>query len=82
MGKPAFFFAPGNSAELRDKLELLAASPELVRHIGRQARQRAEARHTSDAHYETLMNIYGSVMRPPRVVALSQTLHGVPSSRG
>ena len=81
-GETGFFFAPGNSAELRDKLKVLAASPELVRNIGRQARQRAQARHTSDAHYETLMNIYGSVMKPRPMVALSQSLHGVPSSRG
>jgi glycosyltransferase involved in cell wall biosynthesis len=81
-GETGCLFTPGNSAELRGKLELLAGSPELVTRMGRQARQQVETRHTPDAHYEKLMNIYGAVMRPLRMVALSQSRDGVPSSCG
>jgi glycosyltransferase involved in cell wall biosynthesis len=62
-GETGLLFAHGNSVELRAKLELLAASPELVRRMGRQARQQAETRNTADAHYLTLMNIYGDGMK-------------------
>jgi glycosyltransferase involved in cell wall biosynthesis len=64
-------FSHGDSAELREKLELLAASPELARRMGRQARQQAEKMNTADVYYVALMNLYGDVTQNLRMVCQS-----------
>jgi len=71
-GETGLLFAPGNSAELRAKLELLTASPELVRRMGRQARQQVETGNTGDAHYLTLINIYSDLISVSRMAPLSE----------
>ena len=81
-GENGVFFASGESADLRAKLEMLAASPEFVRRIGQRARQQVEARYTSDAHYERLMNLYEGVMRPLWTGAVAKTVQEVTSLRG
>jgi glycosyltransferase involved in cell wall biosynthesis len=62
-GETGLLFAPGNGAELRAKLELLAAKPEMATRMGRHARHWVERKHTPDAHYEGLMKIYRQLPR-------------------
>jgi len=51
-------FRPGDSADLRAKLELLVASPERVIRMGGTARHWVETKYTPDAYYQSLMKIY------------------------
>jgi len=78
-GETGLLFAHGNSAELRAKVELLAADPELVRSMGRKARRQAETRNTENAHYTRLMNIYDDVMKRLRRTSLSPAVDHVAS---
>jgi len=61
--KMGMLFSPGDSSDLRDKLERLAAEPDMAIHMGQKARQWVETEHTSDAHYAALMKIYEEVIR-------------------
>lgn len=60
--KTGLLFTPGDSADLRGKLDLLVARPEQAIHMGRQARRWVEAEHSADAHYETLKKLYQQVI--------------------
>jgi glycosyltransferase involved in cell wall biosynthesis len=62
-GKTGLLFSPGDSADLRAKLERLLAEPELATYMGQQARLWLETEHTPESHYEELMRIYQQVMR-------------------
>jgi glycosyltransferase involved in cell wall biosynthesis len=55
-------FTPGDAADLRKQLEFLAATPQVARRIGARAREQFRARHTADAHYQRLMQIYSEVV--------------------
>jgi glycosyltransferase involved in cell wall biosynthesis len=57
-GETGLLFAPGDSADLKEKLEFLVSKPEAAVQMGQQARQWVETDFTSDAHYEALMKIY------------------------
>jgi glycosyltransferase involved in cell wall biosynthesis len=56
-------FTPGDSDDLRAKLELLLTRPEMTLRMGQQSRYWVETNHTADVHYETLMKIYREVQR-------------------
>jgi glycosyltransferase involved in cell wall biosynthesis len=61
--KTGQLFTPGDSVDLRAKLERLVADPAMAVQMGQQARYWLEATHTSEAHHKALMNIYQQVMR-------------------
>jgi glycosyltransferase involved in cell wall biosynthesis len=61
-GRTGVLFSPGDSSDLRAKLEGLVAEPEVAIRMGEQARLWVEAEHTADAHYHALMRIYEQAM--------------------
>jgi len=73
-------FTPGDSGELRKQLEFLAATPEVARCIGAQAREQVRARHTADAHYQRLMQIYSEVLSASHRTPMSKTRNPLPLS--
>ncbi|WP_322490447.1 glycosyltransferase family 4 protein [Chloroflexus sp.] len=62
-GKSGVLFRPGDSQDLRQKLEWLLARPQQALAMGLYARSVVEQRYTALAHYNTLMEIYNSVIK-------------------
>ncbi|HXH09769.1 MAG TPA: glycosyltransferase family 4 protein [Alphaproteobacteria bacterium] len=62
-GETGLLFTPGDSADLRSKLEYVIANPEGAIRMGQHARRWVETSYTSEAHYEALMQIYQQVLR-------------------
>jgi len=61
--KTGQLFTPGDSDELRATLEKLTADTALAIHIGEEAREWLETKHTPDVHYKELIGIYEQVKR-------------------
>jgi glycosyltransferase involved in cell wall biosynthesis len=62
-GQTGLLFNPGDSADLREKLECLVRSPALAVRMGQRARQWLESGYTAEAHYQALLQIYQQVMQ-------------------
>jgi glycosyltransferase involved in cell wall biosynthesis len=62
-GETGLMFTPGESNDLRDKLELLVTRPDLALNMGQRARQWVETGHTPEAHYNALLKIYQQVTK-------------------
>lgn len=61
-GETGLLFAPGNVAELQEKLDTLMRSPALRQAMGRAARARVEQAFSLDRHNAGLMAIYESLV--------------------
>jgi len=55
-------FEPGNTKDLRDKIEMLLAKPDKVVEMGKNARKFVEENFKPEKHYEQLMEIYKMAM--------------------
>jgi glycosyltransferase involved in cell wall biosynthesis len=62
-GQTGLLFNPGDSADLREKLERLVTRPELALGMGQRARQWLETGYTAEAHYYALLQIYQQVAK-------------------
>ena len=62
-GQTGLLFNPGDSSDLREKLERLVTTPELALRMGQLARQWLETGHTAEAHYHALLQIYQQVAK-------------------
>lgn len=63
-GHSGLHFAPGNPADLAEKVEWAWAHPASMRAMGREARKEYETKYTAEKTYGTLMEIYQNVLRP------------------
>ncbi len=61
-----FTFVPGNTADLREKIELMIKSDDLIFDMGRNARKYAEQKLNADIHYKKLMKIYEKALNKNR----------------
>lgn len=62
-GVNGYLFEPGNSDDLRTKLEFfLGHSPEKIVEMGKAAREKVEKEYSAKAHYETLMQVYSQAL--------------------
>ncbi len=57
-GETGFLFKPGDSADLRDKIESLLNNPEKAVQMGKNARDFVERVYNAETHLEHLMEIY------------------------
>jgi len=55
-------FEPGNTKDLRDKIEILLAKPDKIVEMGKNARKFVEENFKPEKHYEQLMEIYKMAM--------------------
>lgn len=55
-------FEPGNTRDLRDKIEILLAKPDKIVEMGKNARKFVEENFKPEKHYEQLMEIYKMAM--------------------
>jgi len=60
-GENGFHFAPGNAAELRERVEWCSSNLEGLRRLRGSARRAFEARYTGEANAELLLSIYRAV---------------------
>jgi len=60
-GKTGLLFKAGDIEQLAQNLSLLHAHPEVVEEMGTQARELVRTRHSPEAHYRALMELYGSL---------------------
>jgi len=66
-GKSGLLFHPGDSQDLRQKLDWLATHPEEALAMGQYGRQVVERQHTAAAHYAALMEVYRSTLERAEV---------------
>ena len=57
-GKTGLTFEPGNSKELRNRIEFLMKEPDKVVEMGKNARKFVKERFSAEKHYQKLMEIY------------------------
>lgn len=57
-GKTGFLFKPGDSDDLKDKINIFVDNPGLIGEYGRNARRFAEKELDADKQYEKLMHMY------------------------
>ena len=57
-GVNGFLFEPGNAEDLADKIGYLAARPDLIVRMGKEARKTVETKYSMDRHYEKLLALY------------------------
>jgi len=67
--KTGLLFKRANSDDLAEKINLLIANPDLARELGQNARRKYEANYTVEKNYQTLMDIYNSVVKYPATPA-------------
>jgi len=61
-GGTGFLFEPGNTVDLRERILSLAGQPDLIKDMGRQARQYVEEHFQAEEHYQRLLEIYHCAM--------------------
>ena len=61
-GVTGLLFAPGDAADLAEKLRWANANPEQLAAMGRNARKHYEANYTAARNYQLLMDIYDDVL--------------------
>jgi glycosyltransferase involved in cell wall biosynthesis len=61
-GQTGLHFAPGDAADLADRILQLWEAPELREHLRVQARREFENHYTADRNYQALMAIYADVL--------------------
>ena len=61
-GRTGLHFAPGDAADLAEKVEWAYTHPEEMEEMGRAARREYEAKYTAERNYEALMRIYETAM--------------------
>jgi len=61
-GRTGLHFTPGDADDLAEKVEWAWNHPEVIRGLGKAARQEYEEKYTAEKNYPMLMNIYQSVM--------------------
>lgn len=61
-GQDGLIFQPKNSSDLADKINRLLDSPDLLKSMSRQAREKAEKLYSKNLHIEQLIKIYQSVI--------------------
>ena len=62
-GESGFLVEPGNVAELTEKISYMISRPEEVSRMGRLARLSAQDKYSTEAHYESIMNLYERMAR-------------------
>jgi len=61
-GRTGLHFTPGDSVDLAEKVEWAWNNPEVIRGLGKAARQEYEAKYTAEKNYPMLMSIYERAM--------------------
>lgn len=65
-GRTGLFFEAGNPRDLAEKVEKAWNDPQLMRLMGKEARQEFEQKYTAEKNYPLLMGIYEHVLRGRR----------------
>ncbi|MDH3587772.1 MAG: glycosyltransferase family 4 protein [Gammaproteobacteria bacterium] len=63
-GVTGLLFDPGSAPDLREKIAWAKSHPDELLEMGKRARREYESKYTSDSNYQTLLEIYHSVMTP------------------
>jgi glycosyltransferase involved in cell wall biosynthesis len=61
-GEDGLLFQPHDIEELSEKVAYLACRPNLVREMGRRARDKAESHYDPRVHYQKMMGVYEGVL--------------------
>lgn len=64
VGETGYLFSPGNSLELRNKIELALSERNKIPDLGKQARRFVETELNPEKHYAKLREVYNSVIKP------------------
>ncbi len=70
-GETGFLFEPGNPADLSNAVQRSLQDPAALESMRERARAEFEARYTSEANYEQLLNIYRAAIEECRSASLS-----------
>ena len=62
LARTGLTFEPGNSEDLRSKIEYLINKPEKIVEMGKNAREFVVREFDAEKHYRRLMEIYNSVL--------------------
>jgi glycosyltransferase involved in cell wall biosynthesis len=64
-GRTGLHFAPGNSHDLRDKVQQLLSDPAALSRMRLAVREEYESKYTAEMNYRLLMDIYARAMNVP-----------------
>jgi glycosyltransferase involved in cell wall biosynthesis len=65
-GKTGLLYKTGDVNQLAAAIQLLSARPDLAEKMGLAGREQVHERYTAEAHYETLVDLYGQLVEKKR----------------